>query len=132
LSELARSLALIGIDRITGYFDARAATGLATIAQITPKELAPKLTSVTVLDVRSANEWTEGHLPGATHIPLGYLAHRLAEIPRDRPVVVQCQSGGRSSIAASILERAGFHDVSNLTGGLGAWTASGLPLEEAA
>jgi hydroxyacylglutathione hydrolase len=132
LSELARSLALIGIDRVTGCFDARAATGLATIAQITPKELAPKLTSVTVLDVRSANEWTEGHLPGATHIPLGYLSARLAEIPRDKPVVVQCQSGGRSSIAASILERAGFHDVTNLTGGLGAWTASGLPLEEAA
>jgi hydroxyacylglutathione hydrolase len=132
LGELARSLALIGIDRITGYFDARAATGLATIPQITPKELAPRLKTVTVLDVRSANEWSEGHLPGATHIPLGYLADRLTEIPHDRPVVVQCQSGGRSSIAASILERAGFDDVSNLTGGLGAWTASGLPLEEAA
>ena len=132
LGELARSLALIGIDRIAGYFDAREATGLATIPQITPKELAAKLKTVTVLDVRSANEWSEGHLPGATHIPLGYLADRLGDIPRDRPVVVQCQSGGRSSIAASILERAGFPDVSNLTGGLGAWTASGLPLEEAA
>jgi hydroxyacylglutathione hydrolase len=132
LGELARSLALIGIDRITGYFDARSATGLATIPQITPKELAPKLATVTVLDVRSENEWNEGHLPGATHVPLGYLPDRLAEIPSDRPVVVQCQSGGRSAIAASILERAGFADVANLTGGLGAWTASGLPLEEAA
>ena len=132
LGELARSLALIGIDRISGYFDARVATGLATVPQITPKELAPKLKTVTVLDVRSENEWHEGHLPGATHIPLGYLSDRLAEIPAGRPVVVQCQSGGRSSIAASILERAGFDDVSNLTGGLGAWTASGLPLEEAA
>jgi hydroxyacylglutathione hydrolase len=132
LGELSRSLALIGVDRISSYFDASAAAGRATIPQITPKELAPKLKSVTVLDVRSANEWNEGHLPGATHIPLGYLGDRLGEIPSDKPVVVQCQSGGRSSIAASILERAGYRDVANLTGGLSAWTASGLPLEEAA
>jgi hydroxyacylglutathione hydrolase len=132
LHELARSLALIGIDRISGYFDASAAIGRATIAQITPKELAPKLKTVTVVDVRSGNEWSEGHLPGAVHIPLGYLLDRLGDIPSDRPVVVQCQSGGRSSIAASILERAGFRDVTNLSGGLGAWAASGLPLEEAA
>ena len=132
LRELARSLALIGIDRISGYFDASAATGRATIAQITPKELAPKLKTVTVLDVRSGNEWSAGHLPGAVHIPLGYLPDRLGDIPSDRPVVVQCQSGGRSSIAASILERAGFRDVTNLSGGLAAWTASGLPLEKAA
>jgi hydroxyacylglutathione hydrolase len=132
LEELSRSLALVGIDRITGYFDASAAVGRATIPQITPKDLAPKLKNVTVLDVRSANEWDEGHLPGATHIPLGYLVDRLGDIPSNKPVVVQCQSGGRSSIAASILERAGFRDVSNLIGGLSAWTASGLPIEEAA
>ena len=132
LEELSRSLALIGIDRITGYFDASAAIGRATIPQITPKELAPTLKNVTVLDVRSANEWDEGHLAGATHIPLGYLVDRLGDIPPNIPVVVQCQSGGRSSIAASILERAGFRDVSNLIGGLSAWTASGLPIEEAA
>jgi hydroxyacylglutathione hydrolase len=132
LEELSRSLALIGIDRITGYFDASAAVGRATIPQLTPKDLAPKLKNVTVLDVRSANEWDEGHLPGATHIPLGYLVDRLGDIPSNQPVVVHCQSGARSSIAASILERAGFSSVSNLTGGLSAWTASGLPIEEAA
>jgi hydroxyacylglutathione hydrolase len=132
LGEVSRALALIGVDRISGYFDAAAANGRATIRQTTANELAPKLKTVTVLDVRSANEWNDGHLPGATHIPLGYLMDRLAEIPPDKPVVVQCQSGGRSSIAASILERAGFGDVSNLAGGLSAWSASGLPIEEAA
>jgi hydroxyacylglutathione hydrolase len=132
LEELSRSLALIGIDRIAGYFDAATINGHATIEQITAQELEPKLKNVTVLDVRSANEWNEGHLPGAKHIPLGYLEDRLGEIPADRPVVVQCQSGGRSAIAASILERAGVRDVANLTGGLNAWTASGLPVSEAA
>ena len=132
LRELTRELALIGIDRICGFFDAAEVTGGATIPQITPGELAPKLHKVTVVDVRSATEWSEGHVPGALHIPLGYLADRASEIPAGKPVVVQCQSGGRSSIAASILERAGFRDVTNLTGGLSAWTAAGLPLDEAA
>ena len=132
LGELARELALIGIDRITGFFDAAVVGGRATIRQITPTELAPRLQTVTVVDVRSANEWNDGHVPGALHIPLGYLWDRTGEIPAGKPVVVQCQSGGRSSIAASILERAGFLDVTNLTGGLGAWTAAGLPLDEAA
>lgn len=132
LGELSRSLALIGVDRISGYFDAAAVSGRATIRQISVKELAPAVNNVTVLDVRSANEWNEGHLPGATHIPLGYLSDRISEIPADKPVVVQCQSGGRSAIAASILERAGIRDVANLTGGISAWIASGLPVSEAA
>lgn len=132
LGELSRALALIGIDRISGYFDAAEVKGSAKIPQITATQLQSRLPQVTVIDVRSANEWRHGHLPGAKHIPLGYLIGRLNEIPPDRPVVVQCQSGGRSQIAASILERAGFRDVTNLTGGLGAWTAAGLALEEAA
>ena len=127
LGELSRSLALIGIDRITGYFGPVA--GQATIAQITASELASRLGSVTIVDVRGANEWAGGHLPGAVHIPLGYLSDRAGEIPAGRPVVVQCQSGGRSSIAASILRRLGFDQVTNLSGGITAWAAAGLPVE---
>ncbi len=129
LGELARALALIGIDRVSGYFDASEIKGSATVPQVTPSQLQTKLSNVTVVDVRSANEWSDGHLPGATHIPLGYLIDRLDEIPAGKPVVVQCRSGGRSSIAASILERAGFRDVTNLAGGLNAWTASGLTIQ---
>jgi hydroxyacylglutathione hydrolase len=132
LGELARELALIGIDRISGFFDAAVVTGRATIPQITPSELAPKLPTVTVVDVRSANEWNEGHLPGAMHIPLGYLADRAIEIPAGKPVVVQCQSGARSAIAASLLERLGVTNVMNLSGGLSAWVAAALPVEEVA
>jgi hydroxyacylglutathione hydrolase len=78
---------------------------------------------------RGATEWAAGHLPGAIHIPLGYLAERLEQIPAGRPVVVQCQSGSRSSIAASILQRAGLGNVSNLSGGIAAWAGAGLPVE---
>lgn len=129
LGELSRSLALIGIDRITGYVDASAIGGTRTVEQITADDLGPRLQTVTVVDVRSANEWATGHIPGAIHIPLGYLTDRLSEISAGRPVVLQCQTGSRSAIAASILERAGFANVINLAGGITAWVSAGLPIE---
>jgi hydroxyacylglutathione hydrolase len=132
LPELARSLALIGLDRISGYFDPSAVRGVAAIPQIQPAELAARLEDVTVIDVRGASEWAAGHIAGAQHIPLGYLADRAAGMPKATPVVVQCQSGGRSSIAASVLERLGFTHILNLSGGIAAWAAAGLPVTEGA
>jgi hydroxyacylglutathione hydrolase len=82
-----------------------------------------------VIDVRGANEWQAGHLPGAIHIPLGFLSDRLAEVPRNKPIVLQCQGGARSSIAASLLERHGVANVINLAGGYRDWQAAGLPVE---
>jgi hydroxyacylglutathione hydrolase len=100
----------------------------AKISQIDPA--AARTAGATIVDVRSANEWAHGHIPGALHIPLGYLADRTGEIPSSKPVIVQCQSGARSSIAASVLERHHVANVSNLTGGIAAWAAAGLPIEE--
>ena len=128
LPELARLLALIGFDRITGYFDPSAVRGIAAVPQIQPAELATQLPDVTLIDVRGATEWASGHIAGAQHIPLGYLADRAAEIPKTKPVVLQCQAGGRSSIAASVLERLGFTHILNLSGGITAWAAAGLPV----
>ncbi len=134
---LVRQLALIGLDRVAGVFEpsavqhaAAAGTPLGTVEQITPEDLARRAasTGVTILDVRSANEWAGGHLPGAVHIPLGYLADRAGELPADRPIVVQCQSGARSAIGASLLQRLGRRAVVNLSGGLTAWRASNLPV----
>ena len=132
LPELARSLALIGFDRISGYFDPSAIRGIAAIPQIDAADLAARLDDVTVVDVRGASEWAAGHIAGAKHIPLGYLAERAGEIPKHVPVVVQCQSGARSSIGASVLERHGFTHILNLAGGLTAWAAAGLPVTEGA
>ena len=95
---------------------------------MTAGDLRSREREITVIDVRNATEWAAGHIPGAMHIPLGYLDDRTAEIPAGKPLVVQCQSGGRSAIAASILERAGFANVANLTGGITAWAAAGLPV----
>lgn len=136
--ELVRLLALIGLDRVAGVFGARAipaaagqGAAMATVPQVTPAELSARLAAkdVVLVDVRGESEWLGGHVPAAMHIPLGYLPDRLQEIPADRPVVVQCQAGARSAIAASVLERAGRSAILNLTGGFAAWTAAGFPVE---
>ena len=141
VDEAVRDLAMIGLDRVAGYlgaeaFDEWAAGGreLGTIPQIGATELAARRQAgdVAVLDVRGHAEWEAGHLPGVENIPVGYLAERLDEVPRDRPVVVHCQSGARSAIAASVLRARGLTNVVNLTGGFAEWQARGHPVERSA
>ena len=76
---------------------------------------------MTIIDVRNDNEWEEGHIPSAKHIPLGHLAARINEIPDDRPIVIHCQGGGRSAIGASLLQKMGRKNVANLIGGYRAY-----------
>ena len=78
-----------------------------------------------LLDVREPNEWVAGHATAATHIPLGQVPGRLAEVPADATVVVICRVGGRSNQAATWL-RANGVDAVNLAGGMQAWAAAGL------
>lgn len=87
--------------------------------------------SLVVLDVRQPAEWQAGHLPRARHIPGGELPARVDELPRERPIAVYCGSGYRSSVATSVLKRAGRAQVANLLGGFAAWKKSGLPVEGA-
>jgi hydroxyacylglutathione hydrolase len=67
-----------------------------------------------------------GHIEDALHVPLGSVARSTARIPRDRPLVVYCGHGERSSTAISLLEQAGFQHLVNLDGGIGAWREAGL------
>ena len=140
VDEAARDLAMIGLDRVAGYFgsgviDAWAAAGrpLGSVPQTTSEELAEQVRrgTVTVLDVRGRSEWQAGHLPGVANVPVGYLTDRLGDIPRDKPVVVHCQGGARSAIAASLLRARGYTNVVNLSGGLVDWEAAGNPIERA-
>ncbi len=134
LPEVARLLALIGLDRIAGWINTSAVTAsevLRSTPQMSVTELQGRLAAgaVTVVDVRGASEWAGGHLPGAMHIPLGYLAGRGRDLPTTKPIVMQCQAGARSAIATSVLQRLGVPGVINLTGGYAAWVAAGLPVE---
>ncbi len=78
-----------------------------------------------LLDVREDDEWAAGRAPGATHVPLGAL--QPGDVPTDRPVLALCRSGNRSGKAAAALAAAGV-DVRNVTGGMQAWAAAGLPV----
>ena len=81
-----------------------------------------------VIDVRGTSEWNGGHLAAADHIYLGDLMDRASALRKDEPLVVHCQGGTRASIAASLLAREGFTDVTVLSGGADAWRKAGLPL----
>lgn len=81
-----------------------------------------------LLDVREHGEWRAGHAPGALHIPLGELARRFGDLPRERRLIAVCRSGSRSALATDALRQAGLQ-VDNLDGGMKAWHSAGLPLE---
>ncbi|MEV1121263.1 rhodanese-like domain-containing protein [Actinosynnema sp. NPDC049800] len=84
-----------------------------------------------VVDVREAREYRPGHVPGARNVPLSVLPARVGELPKDQPVFVICQAGGRSAQAANLLRAVGV-DAVDVLGGTGAWIASGRPVETAA
>ena len=81
-----------------------------------------------MLDVREPDEWVQGHITGATLIPLGELAARVAEVPADRQVVVVCRSGNRSAQGRDILASAGHPSVTSMAGGMNDWAAAGNPV----
>jgi hydroxyacylglutathione hydrolase len=133
VADAVRALCLIGLDRVTGVFTTQALDewgALQRVPQIEAAALASRGGNTTVVDVRGQSEWESGHLPGAVHIPLGELPARMDELPKDGPLVMQCQTGSRSSIASSLLQAHGFRNVTNLHGGITAWRRAGLPVDQ--
>lgn len=93
-------------------------------------ELAKHLDDVTVLDVRSPEEWKHGHIPGATHRFLPDLREKRKWPKKTKPIVTYCASGYRASLAASWLQAKGFKDIRNVPGSWQAWRNAGLPVEK--
>lgn len=126
-----RALVRVGLDNIAGYL----AGGMpawsvahlpsATISLLNPQQVQSRVDfapdQITLLDVRNLSEWNAGHIPGARHIMLGDLPHQLKSLPAHHPIITVCQGGYRASVAASLLARAGFQNVSTLEGGMNAW-----------
>lgn len=126
LQDTVRALRSVGIDRIAGFADAGAISdtlGTESYEEASPTELKARLDKgeATLIDVRNQSEWDEGHIEGARHIMLGTLKKRLSEIPFDRTVVLQCQSGARSGIAISYLQSQGYNHAVNMIGGYMQW-----------
>ena len=100
------------------------------IREISPQDAAERLASdqrPVVLDVRERDEWEQGHIPGAIHIPRGNLESRIDNAVTDRaaPLLVYCASGNRSAYAAKTLAELGFSDVLSLSGGFSQWKQNG-------
>jgi hydroxyacylglutathione hydrolase len=127
--EVATRFARIGFDKVLGYVADPEAYLFAhqqdvdRASRLTPGQVdeAIAATGAQVVDLRNAGELAEGMLPGARHIPLAELMTRSRELEPDRPVVLYCAGGWRSSVGASFLRAKGFTDVSDILGGYGAW-----------
>jgi rhodanese-related sulfurtransferase len=107
------------------------ATGRPALpAEVSVAEAAKKRDAgAFILDVRTPEEWNEYHVPGSTLIPIDQLSNRVAEVPKDKEVVVVCRSGNRSATGRDVLLKAGYPQVTSLAGGLTAWRSAGQPVQ---
>jgi hydroxyacylglutathione hydrolase len=130
VDEAVIRLARVGIETVAGYLQGgmyawdQAGLPVATIAQIPADELSHQLAenpNFQLLDVRRPAEFRVGHIEAAHSAELAHLADRAKEFDRSQPIAVICQSGYRSSAAASLLANQGFTQVFNVVGGMNAW-----------
>ena len=139
--EAATRLGRIGFDHVAGYLEnglesLKSRPDLTTHTERVSAQLAAERAGVTgrnepplILDVRTPSERAQKRISGSVGLPLNHLGDRLSEVPTDRPVLVHCAGGYRSSIAASLLQHHGYKDVSEIAGGIAAWEAAKLPVE---
>lgn len=136
--EAALRLGRIGFDVVVGYLDGgiHALENHDDLIQqtrrVSPEEAEGRLATSKpplVLDVRTSGEWAATRIDASVNIPLSKLIERAADVPRDREILVLCEGGYRSSIAASLLQQRNFRDLIELAGGMAAWEAARMPVE---
>lgn len=139
IDETIVRLARVGYDDVAGTLEGGLAAWTSSgreasaLPQMSAADLAGRLgAGLAVLDVRRLGEYEGGHVPGARHIPVEELEGRVAELEPGTELAVICQTGYRSSAAASLLERAGFRALHNVVGGTAGWIDAGHPTETAA
>lgn len=127
--EAARVLARIGLDDVVATIEPRAlrSVALEKLGQVDADTLADTLDETVVLDVRTPDDHAKGLIAGARNVPYTRLREHTETLPRDRRIVAYCETGSRSTFAASFLVREGF-DAANVRGGVAAWVASGRSL----
>lgn len=139
IDEAVMRLARVGLENVAGYLEGgipawnAAGLQLQTTPQISVGELHARLNDdgkmLQIVDVRAPGEFSSGHLPGAKNVPLPALETQLAALDSTQPTAVICAGGYRSAAAASILQRHGFQDLYNITGGTAAWVNAGYATE---
>ncbi len=132
--EARRALVRVGLDSILGHLDHGMAAWIAAglpfsrTTQKTVAEVDQERAQAVVLDVRTDQERQEGSIPGSQHLALGKVLRSLGPLSKASRIITVCGTGYRSSIAASLLQQAGFTHVSSMNGGMNAWLRQGLPL----
>lgn len=139
-NESAIRLGRIGFDHVAGYLQngmrsLESRLDLVAFTERLSAQFAEELLSSNepplAIDVRTPREREQKHIGGSLGIPLNHLAEHLEGLPKDRPLLVYCAGGYRSSIAASLLKRSGFDPVCEIAGGIAAWEAAKLPVRSA-
>ena len=134
LGVLLAPLAALAGEPAAKVATAPAATAPAVVAPISQEAVLERQAkhdnSLFLLDVRTPQEFAEGHVPDAVNVPHDQLASRLAEVPKDKDVVIYCRSGRRSALAADVLAANGYSRLSHLEGDMNAWVATGRPVEK--
>jgi hydroxyacylglutathione hydrolase len=138
INEAVRALVRVGLDDVRGFLEGGMAAWIAAghdvarIPLVSAEEIHDRLAddpALKVLDVRSDDEWGQGHVCGAVHVMGGQVPERARELAQgDPPLAVICSTGYRSTVAASVLARAGATRLINVAGGMTAWRESGLPI----
>ncbi len=138
LPEVQRQLIRVGYTKFGGFLLGgmdewdNEALPLERLQQMTVHEVKERSGEVQVIDVRSPEEWEEGHVPGAKYLFLPELEKKSGKLDRKKPVAVYCDSGYRASLGASLLKTYGFADVRNVPGSWKAWKAAGYEVEKPA
>ncbi len=151
-AQSALRLGRIGFDQVVGFLDGGLAAIPERVQERRPQGSAPQVSMPQVIvstdrlspqtaadriagpnpplviDIRTPSERADKSIKGSMHRPLNALREGLPDIARDRPIIVHCAGGYRSSMAASLLQRDGFTNVSELAGGIASWEAAGLPV----
>ncbi|MGH9741349.1 MAG: MBL fold metallo-hydrolase [Candidatus Acidiferrum sp.] len=139
-NESAIRLGRIGFDHVAGYLrnGLQSLTGRPELVAFTERLSSPFAAELMasnqpplIIDVRAPGERVQKYIEGSLSMPLSRLAERAQELPKDRAMLVHCAGGYRSSIAASILKKRGFEQVSEIAGGIAAWEAAKLPVSTA-
>lgn len=138
IATACSQLRTIGLDSVAGVFTDKAidawkrsgrATGQIRVVPVEKIADVCNIESATVIDVRGLSEWQAGHVPGVRNIPAGWITEHPADLPKDACLLLCCQGGARSHIAASVLQARGYTNVASVTGGYQAWLDAGFPVE---
>ncbi|MBK5443351.1 MULTISPECIES: MBL fold metallo-hydrolase [Peribacillus] len=130
VADMINDLQSIGLDRVVATMEpyiieqeGESDSRVMKYEEVTMDQIDGTIQTerIYVLDVRSMGEWEEGHIPQAKHVMLGHLQEQAHKIPHDKPILVYCKTGGRSAIAASLLQVHGFKEVQSLVGGYEEW-----------